>query len=121
MIKKADLILAAAFIIAGLAASYLLTSGSNPGKELEISSQGRLYGTYSLLEDRTIRVETSDGHFNVVCIRDGSAYVRKSDCAGQDCVHSHEISRNGETIVCLPNKLLLEVKGGEKAYDSISK
>ena len=54
-------------------------------------------------------------------IRDGSAYVRKSDCAGQDCVHSHEISRNGETIVCLPNKLLLEVKGGEKAYDSISK
>lgn len=121
MIKKADLILAAALIIAGLAASYLLSFGDDPGKELVITSHGELFGTYSLLEDRTIRVEGDDGHFNSVSIRDGSAYVEDSDCTGQDCVHSHEISVSGETIVCLPNKLVLEINGGEKEYDSISR
>ena len=121
MIKKADIILAAVLVVMGLAATYFLSFGDSLGSELKISSQGETFGTYSLLEDKTIKVETDDGHFNCVRIEDGAAYVESADCTGQDCVHSHSISKGGETIVCLPNKLVLEIIGGEKAYDSVSK
>lgn len=120
MIKKADIILAAILIIAGLATSYLFSFGDEVGNELKITSQGELFGTYSLFENQTIRVETGDGHFNVVRISDGSVSVQYSDCHGQDCVRSNSISLGGETIVCLPNKLVLEISGGEKVYDSVS-
>ena len=120
MIKKADIILAAVLIVLGLAASIILSFGDTMGKELVITSQGEIYGTYSLLEDQTIRVEADDGHFNCVRIENGCAFVDSADCTGQDCVHSHSISKGGETIVCLPNKLILEISGGEKAYDSVS-
>lgn len=121
MIKKADLILAAILIILGLAVSYYLSVGRVTGSELEITSQGRLFGTYSLFEDRIVRIETADGHFNTVRIQDGCAFVKAADCPGEDCVNSHSISKSGEKILCLPNKLVLEINGGKKAYDSISK
>ncbi|MCQ2547199.1 MAG: NusG domain II-containing protein [Clostridia bacterium] len=121
MFKKADIILAVVLIVLGLAASYLISFGDELGSELKISSQGSLFGTYSLLEDQTIKVKTDDGHFNRVQIRDGQVSVDAADCTGQDCVHSHAISKGGETIVCLPNKLVLEITGGEKAYDSVSR
>ena len=121
MFKKADIILAAVLIILGLAASYFLSFGDSLGSELVITSHGKTFGTYSLLEDRTVKVKTSDGHFNVVRIEDGCARIESADCSGQDCVHSHSISKGGETIVCLPNKLVVEIRGGKKAYDSVSK
>ena len=44
-----------------------------------------------------------------------------SDCRGQDCVEQHAISQTGESIVCLPNKVMLEIKGGTSEYDSVAR
>ena len=46
MIKKADIILAAALILAGLAMSYMLSFGQEAGSRAEIYSDGKLYGIY---------------------------------------------------------------------------
>ncbi|MDD6978919.1 MAG: NusG domain II-containing protein [Firmicutes bacterium] len=121
MIKKADLILAAILIIMGLAVSYYLSFGTVAGNTLEITSQGRVFGIYSLYENRTVVIETPAGHFNKVRIQDGCAFVTDADCPGKDCINSHRISKCGETILCLPNKLVLKIKGGKSVYDSISK
>lgn len=50
------------------------------------------------------------GHENTV-IRDGSmVYMSDASCNDQLCVRKGEISSSGETIVCLPNHLLVEVE-----------
>lgn len=46
---------------------------------------------------------------NTIVIKNGKADVTKADCKNQVCVNSRKISKNGETIVCLPHKLILTV------------
>lgn len=120
MFKKADIILAVLLIICGLAASYFLSFGQEAGDELIITADGSHYGTYSLLEDREITVEL-DGHINKVTIDNGKVSMSFSDCKGQDCVKHSKISLSGESIICLPHKLVLEISGSDDGYDSISK
>lgn len=120
MIKKADIFLAAALIIAGLAMSYILSFGQETGRELTISCGGEKFGTYSLLEDREVVIDRND-HINKVTIKNGTVSMSFSDCHGQDCIHQGEISLSGETIICLPNKVVLEITGGEDVYDTLSK
>ena len=46
-------------------------------------------------------------------IADGTADVTQADCPDKICVDHAPISRDRETIICLPHKLVVEVKGGE--------
>lgn len=120
MIKKADIILAVALIIVGLAMSYILSFGQATGQQLIVSCDGEKFGSYSLFEDKEIVIDR-DGHINKVTIKNGVVSMSFSDCHGQDCVHQGEISLSGETIICLPNKVVLEISGGDTKYDTLSK
>ncbi len=120
MIKKADIILAATLIIIGFAMSYFLSSGTSPGQELLVSCGGERFGTYSLLEEREIVVERNN-HINKITIKNGIVSMSFSDCRGQDCVKQAAISKTGESIVCLPNQVVLEIAGGSTEYDSIAR
>lgn len=120
MIKKADIILAAALIIIGLTLSFILTSDKSAGDELIIKADGKKFGSYSLLENKEIIIK-KNSHINKVTINDGVVSMSFSDCTGQDCVNHHPISDSGETIICLPNKIVLEITGREDKYDIIAK
>lgn len=120
MIKKADIFLTIGLIIIGLVMTWHFAAGKTDAEYLHVSVDGATYGTYTLAEDREIEV-TQKGHTNKIIIQDGSVAMTFSTCKGQDCVRSHSISRTGEQIVCLPNKVVLGIEGGEAAYDSISR
>lgn len=120
MFKKADIILAVLLVAAGLAISYYLSFGQTAGDELIINVDGEKFGSYSLFEDRDIVIK-QHGHINKVTINDGIVSMSFSDCKGQDCVHQADISKTGESIICLPNKVVLEVAGGSTEFDSIAK
>lgn len=119
MIKKADIILAAGLIIIGLAMSYILSLGHDSGSRLIITCDGERFGSYPLAEDREITVRR-DSHMNKVTIKDGIVSMSFSDCHGQDCVHQGDISLSGESIICLPNKVVLEISGDDSRYDVLS-
>mgnify|MGYP001050663342 FL=1 len=38
--------------------------------------------------------------------------VARSDCPTQDCVHTGTISRSGQSIVCLPARIIIRLEGG---------
>ena len=44
----------------------------------------------------------------------------RANCHNHDCMQQGSISKTGETIVCLPHKLVLEVTGGEEEFDVIA-
>ena len=120
MFKKADIILACALILIGLAISYIFSFGQSEGDLVEITCNGKFFGSYPLDEDREISIDRND-HINKVTINNGTVSMSFSDCQGQDCVHQGAISQTGESIICLPNKVVLEISGGTRQYDTIAR
>ncbi len=100
--------------------SYMFSFGRTAGDQLDISCDGRLFGSYPLSEDREITVER-DGQIKKITIEDGAVSMSFSDCQGQDCVQQGAISQTGESIICLPNKVVLQISGGTRQYDTIAR
>ena len=82
--------------------------GSVEGSNMTITVDGQVYGTYSLLEEQTIVIEEGDAK-NVIEIKGGKAYMLEASCPDQLCVDQNEISFDKESIICLPNKVVLTV------------
>ncbi len=60
-------------------------------------------------------------HYNVVEICDGKASVTEADCPDKLCVGQREISGNGESIICLPHKLVVRTQSEvEGALDGLT-
>ena len=144
-IRKADIILFIVLVAVGLAASAALTfshSDAVRGSKVIIESGGDLYARYPLAEDRTVVVPapkqiSADApaanaddpasaqydYYNVVEISGGTVSVTEASCKNQVCVKHREISRTGESIVCLPNRLVVRIEGGSEeggGYDSVT-
>lgn len=120
---KADTVLLAAFILTGLACFAALRLGlQKDGAAVRILSDGELYGTYDLTEEQNIPIQKNGKAVNVLKISGHKAKMIKADCPDKLCVHQKAISRQGETIVCLPNKIVVEIEGTKDAgLDSISR
>ena len=102
-------------------AIFYLTRG-NGGARVKVTVDGALYGTYSLNENQEIPIETDGVITNILIIKDGMADMTEADCPDKLCVHQRAISKTGETIVCLPNKVVVEVLGSEESeLDSVAK
>lgn len=59
--------------------------------------------------DTEQRVKTDAG-FNTVVVRDGVCLVTAADCRDEICISRGAISKVGESIVCLPHKLIVEIE-----------
>lgn len=65
-------------------------------------------------------VYESNGCTLTVSVAGGAVSVVESDCPGQDCVHSGAISRAGQSIVCLPARIVIELVGTDADYDLVT-
>lgn len=65
------------------------------------------------------RTYTSNGYTLRVAFGPESAQVTVSDCPTQDCVHMGEITRRGQSIVCLPARIVVQLEGGAAADDGV--
>lgn len=118
MICKADIILAAVLIVIGLALSYAFFTGGETGHTVYITVDGKEYADYPLNEDRTVTIERGD-HINKITIKDGQVSMTFSDCSGQDCIHQGKISQTSQSITCLPNRVVIEIRGDDSEYDAV--
>lgn len=114
MIKKADIILFFLILVFGIGISWWSLSTNTGGDKAIVTVDGQLYGTYSLLQDQTIEVIQENGHTNYITIKDGKVSMTFSNCQNQVCVNSGAISQTKDSIVCLPNKVMIEINGSDK-------
>ncbi len=92
------------------------------GASVVITVDGEFYGAYELDRDQEIPVTVGDQTTNVVCIRDGYAYMREAKCPDHLCIHQGRIAKTGESIVCLPNRVVVTiVSDDEIAVDAVAK
>lgn len=69
------------------------------------------YFAYALDRDARLSFDGDLGATEVE-ISGGKAHVSDSACANKLCVHSPPIAKPGEWIACLPNRVILRVRGG---------
>ncbi|MEE0954541.1 MAG: NusG domain II-containing protein [Eubacterium sp.] len=117
--RRNDLVLILAIILASvlMMAGFLIHGSRNTDAMLKITVGGREYGQYPLDTDRTIEI----GKTNICEIRDGKVRMIYADCPDQTCVHSLPISRSGGSIICLPNRIVLQIfEQGGKTEETIT-
>lgn len=102
---------------------YLKGQNADSDAFVKVTVDGRVYGTYPLSKEDTIEIKNVDGDVtNTLVIKDGVADVTAADCPDHLCVKQKAISKEGESIICLPNKVVVTVKSDTKSdIDSISK
>lgn len=82
---------------------------------LEVRREGEILMTLPLGEDTTQRVDCAGG-YNVFSISEGRAVMEESDCHDGTCMRTGTVSGTGETIVCLPHRLVLKVVQADDEY-----
>lgn len=117
--KKNDLLLVLGLLVLALLLYIALLLFREQGARVIVTVDGTQTAVYSLSEtvDTTIKTAWGENHLQ---IKDGVASVTDADCRDKLCVHQKAISRNGESIICLPHKLVISIEGaGEKELDGV--
>ena len=83
--------------------------------EVVIMQERNTIGKYSLLVDRTISVSDDAGGFNLILISNGEVRVCDADCPDKLCIKQRSISKGGESIICLPHKLVVQIISKEES------
>ena len=82
---------------------------------IRITVNGEEYGTYSLAKDQVIKINDT----NICEIKNGEVKMTEADCPDHLCMKQKAVDNTGGTIVCLPNKVVIEgEKGNSSAEDS---
>ena len=107
-IIKNDLILISAILAISIVAFLIFTISLKKGEKAVVTVNGEKVAVLDLNEDTTQKINTKYG-FNEVKIEKGEVSVTNADCPDKICANHRQISKVGQTIVCLPHKLVVEI------------
>ena len=107
--KKNDIVFVCILLTVGLLGALFLFLSKTEGDTVRVVSDGSVVKEFSLSENVRTRIFFGDG-YNELVIQDGKAFVEEASCPDGICVSHRPISNDGESIICLPNKLVVEVK-----------
>ena len=111
---KGDIIFISLLLGLLLAAGALITLTAVEGDLVEVYIDGVLSESYSLGEDLTVDI-AGVGGVNRLRVKGGEATIEYADCPDGICESHRPISRSGESIVCLPHKVVVTVKSAKGA------
>ena len=111
-IFRNDLLLIGGLLAVAVVAGLFLYLFRSEGDSVTVTVDGKPYGTYSLAEERTVDIYTGTNgeQLNRLVIRGGEALVEVATCPDGICAAHKPISRDGESIVCLPHKVVITVE-----------
>lgn len=133
-IRKADMILIAGCLLAAVLAGVFLSVHRRAGSMVRISCDGEEAAVLAFdgsAQKRYYLIRYTDGKavvescgeepaaseegFNLLSVTDGTVRMEAADCKDQICVRHRAVSAEGESIICLPHKVVVEItgKGGQ--------
>ena len=107
-----DLGLLFVFLAVALLLFLLLPKKESSSPVLVLTVDGKEVWRKALTEEGDYVIQNGDGE-NVLRISGGEAWIISSNCPQHICEQMGRISSPGETIVCLPHRVYLEIVGGD--------
>lgn len=92
-------------------ALYSRFSTSEP--EAVVYLEGTEKGRYPLSHNITVEIRQEDGDCNILQIKNGKAEIIEASCPDKVCVRHRPVSGQGESLICLPNQVVVEIENGE--------
>ncbi len=105
---KIDIIVVASLLLLSIIILLTVNLTRRPGAFVEITIDGGVVAKYPLDVDGEYEL---NGGTNRLTVKDGVAYMTYSSCPDHTCENTGKVRHVGQTIVCLPNKLTVTVKG----------
>ncbi len=116
--KKDWILIGIILFVAGLAFLLHEFIGGKGAGCVTVKVNGEIQGVYSLSEDQDIEI---NGGTNRLKIRNSTADMTEADCPDKLCVNQRAVSKNGESIICLPNKVIVTVDSSENSeFDAVA-
>ena len=84
-----------------------------------IKVDGNVVKQLALKNDTEFDVSGYQGGTNHIVIQDNAVYMSDADCPDKLCVHTGTIHKTGETIVCLPHRVVVEITGTTDTFDAV--
>jgi hypothetical protein len=109
-------------VLAGMMlVAYLFTSlwGGGKGTSLIIRSGGKIVAETDLTRDHDFKIQGPLGT-TLVSVENRRVRVVSDPSPRQYCVKQGWLSRAGESALCLPNQVSVELTGATRTYDSLS-
>ncbi len=112
-----EIIMTASLVLFAVISLIILNTTRTVGAYAEVKENGAVIATYQLSVDG--EYDLNDGK-NILVIKDGYAYMSYANCPDCTCVKTGKISRTGESITCLPNKISVVIRSAGDGPDLIS-
>lgn len=110
----ADVLVAASVLVLSLL--VIIVRAGQPGKAAYVYADHGPPQKIELSSDRVLNYKNIE-----ITIRNKKLRVSKSDCPRLICSHSGWISGPEKTIICVPNRMMVEIKNNSEAgaYDTV--
>ena len=115
---KNDIIFIGSFLVLAVLIGLCIFFFRSDGDTVTVTVDGDVRGVYPLGENITVEIKTDNG-INILVIKDGVAFIESASCPDKICVAHKPISRDRETVVCLPNRVVIRVSSSEEGADII--
>ena len=117
-IRNDILLIVALLAVAAIGAVYLFCFRPQGGS-VTVTVDGEAYATYPLSQDRVVDIVTGDSgeQHNRLVIADGKACVETATCPDGICAAHAPVFRQGESIVCLPHRVVITVVANHRTDD----
>ena len=106
--KRLELLIIAGVLAISLIFALVIELVKEPGQGVIVRINGEEVADYSLSIDGIYEI---NGGTNILHIANGEAWLDDANCPDKLCVKQGKISKDGETITCLPNKVTVTVYG----------
>ena len=118
--KKMDFIIIAVLIVFSFIPHFIyssVVSKNNKTLYATIKVDGKVHNTINLpaASEEKFTISTENGT-NTIIVNNNEIKIADADCKDELCIKQGSISKIGKTLICLPNELIIEIKGDE--YDS---
>ena len=101
-------------VIICLAWIFLQENITVSGNVAEIRVDNEVVQTLDLNKNTRVTVQGKNNITLIVVVDNGSVYAESSECPDKICVNKGRISKEYETIVCLPARTVVEVKTSQQ-------
>jgi hypothetical protein len=111
---KWDVLILAVLVLIGISITVWIyfpnaAADSSSVLLLEIRQNGKLQKTLPLSEDYEETIAAADGQSNTFIIKDKTVFMENANCGDHTCIQTGNIQHAGESIVCLPHRLVLQI------------
>lgn len=116
--RKDILLIVIIVFVAGMSLLLHEVVGGKGAGCVTVKVEGEITGVYSLAKDQEISINNGS---NILIIKNGRADMIEADCPDKLCVNQKAISKNGESIICLPNKVVVTIDSDENSeFDAVA-